>query len=238
MECTGAMWRQVNALLVSVAFASAPARAQGSIDPARAQLNRRRARGDSQDPLLMGRTRASTGSRPARAGAALLLLFATCTPAAAQSGEAAVKAAFLARFADYVEWPSSRRLEAGDPVFLCVVGADPFGRMIDDAVRGQQVDGHPLAVKRLAGAEGAEVCRLAFVEGGSARATADLLAALRGKPVLTVTDASAGPARGIIHFMLYRGRVRFAIDQAEAVRCGLALNSRLLGVALSVKAAR
>jgi hypothetical protein len=158
-------------------------------------------------------------------------------PASAQPSEAAVKAAFLTKFAGYVDWPAGQRLAPGDPLQICIVGADPFGKMIDEAVRGQQVDGHPLALRRLGGPDGAEGCRLVFIAGNSARATADLLAAFRGRPVLTVTDGRAGPQRGMIHFVIADGRVRFDIDQVEAVHSGLNLNARLLGVALSVKAA-
>jgi hypothetical protein len=62
-----------------------------------------------------------------------------------------------------------------------------------------------------------------------------MLAALRGQPALTVTDAAMGPARGMIHFTLQGGRVRFHIDDDMAARSNLAISARLLGLALSVK---
>jgi hypothetical protein len=159
-------------------------------------------------------------------------------PAAAQPSEAAVKAAFLTKFAAYVEWPGSLRLPPTAPMTVCIVGGDPFGRTLDDAARGQQVDGHPLALKRLPNAAGAEICQIAFVEGTPAHATADMLHALQGKPVLTVTDGRAGPQRGIVHFVVDGGRVRFHIDQAAAESAGLNLNARLLAIALSVRTTR
>jgi hypothetical protein len=159
-------------------------------------------------------------------------------PAAAQPSEAAVKAAFLPKFAAYVGWPAGAKPPPGAPLTLCVVGSDPFGRMIDEAARGQQVDGHALTVRRLPGAEGADGCQIAFLQGTSPGATGQMLASLRGKPVLTVTDARAGPQRGMIFFVVDGGRVRFHIDQAAAQQCGLTLNARLLAIALSVRTAR
>jgi hypothetical protein len=151
--------------------------------------------------------------------------------------EYAVKAAFLPKFAGYVDWPGAARPPAGGPLILCLVGGDPFGRMIDDAVRGQQVDQHPIAVRRLGSDQGTAGCHIAFVQGNAAHNTAQLLDGLSGRPVLTVTDERAGPRRGMVHFVVNEGRVRFHIDQAAAARSGLAINSRLLAIALSVRQA-
>ncbi|MBV8685207.1 MAG: YfiR family protein [Alphaproteobacteria bacterium] len=174
----------------------------------------------------------------ALAAAALLAALALGAPAArAQPSDLAVKAAFLPKFAGYVGWPGGGGGPRA-PLVLCVIGGDPFGRMIDEAVRGQQVDGRPIAVRRLAGTEGAESCQLAFVQGANPRATQQMLAALRGRPILTVTDSRAGPARGMIFFVVEGGRVRFHIDQVQAQQSGLTLNARLLAIALSVRTAR
>jgi hypothetical protein len=166
------------------------------------------------------------------------LALLSAAPAAAQPSETAVKAAFLTKFAAYVDWPSSVRLAPNAPITLCVVGSDPFGRTIDAAVRGQQIDGHPILLKRMASAAGADGCQVAFIDGNAAHSTADLLHALQGKPVLTVTDGRDGPQRGMIHFVVDGGRVRFHIDQATAESCGLGLSARLLAIALSVRTSR
>lgn len=168
--------------------------------------------------------------------AALALLCAA--PAAAQPSEVAVKAAFLTKFPAYVDWPASLRLAPNAPITLCVVGGDPFGRTIEEAVRGQQIDRHPLVLKRMTNAAGADGCQVAFVDGTAAHSTADLLHALQGKPVLTVTDGHDGPERGMIHFVVDGGRVRFHIDQAAAESSGLGLSARLLAIALSVRTNR
>ncbi|MGA9580572.1 MAG: YfiR family protein, partial [Allosphingosinicella sp.] len=117
---------------------------------------------------------------------------------------------------------------------ICILGGDPFGRLIDEAARGQQVDGHPLRVRRLGVPAQAGGCHVAFVQGGAPA----LLQGLQGKPVLTVTDARAGARGGMIHFVIHRGRVRFNIDEAQAARSGVGISSRLLGIALTVRQRR
>jgi hypothetical protein len=165
----------------------------------------------------------------------LLLASVALASAAAQPGQAAVKAAFLAKFAAYVDWPARLRLAPTAPMTLCILGDDPFGRSIDDRVKGEQVGRHPLVVKRLPSAAGAEECQIAYVAGNAPRGTPETLRALQGKPVLTVTDDRAGATRGMIHFVVDGGRVRFLIDEAAAQSAGLTLNARLLAIALSVR---
>lgn len=180
--------------------------------------------------------------RAFRAGWRLLLAtaltLAAAAPARAQPSEDAVKAAFIPKFARYVTWPPAARPGARAPFQLCVIGRDPFGRMLDTAASTEQVDGHGVAVRRLETLEGARGCHLAFVQGQSPQETARLLAGLAATPVLTVTDSRAGPQRGIIHFAVVGGRVRFHIDQAAASARGLAISSRLLALAVDVRQAR
>ncbi|HEX8239292.1 MAG TPA: YfiR family protein [Allosphingosinicella sp.] len=161
---------------------------------------------------------------------AALALLALPAPAAAPPSDVAVKAAFLTKFPAYVAWPAGARPRPGAPLHICILGGDPFGRLIDEAARGQQVDGHPLQVRRMAAPGQAGGCHIAFVQGG-----APLLQGLQGKPVLTVTDARAGAQSGMIDFVIHQGRVRFNIDEAQAARSGVGISSRLLGIALSVR---
>jgi len=153
----------------------------------------------------------------------------------AQASDAAVKAAFLPRFARYVTWPPAAVPKGSNPFVLCVIGSDPFGSMLDDAARSQSVDGRKIAVRRLDGAAGADGCQIAFVGGSKGQTAAQMLSALAGKPLLTVTDGGTGGARGMIHFTVVGGHVRFFIDEASAAQRGLSISSRLLALAIGVK---
>jgi hypothetical protein len=162
---------------------------------------------------------------------AALALLAVPAASAAPPSDVAVKAAFLTKFPAYVAWPAAARPRPGAPLQICILGGDPFGRLIDEAARGQQVDGHPLQVRRLGAPGSAGGCHVAFVQGGGGA----MLQGLQGKPVLTVTDARAGAQGGMIHFVIHQGRVRFNIDEAQAARSGVGISSRLLGIALTVR---
>jgi hypothetical protein len=150
----------------------------------------------------------------------------------AEPTDTAVKAAFLPRFARYVTWPTTATPNGTEPIVLCVIGGDPFGAMLDDAARSQLVDGRRIVIRRLDSAAGADNCQIAYVGGGRQGA---ILASIGRKPVLTVTDGANGGERGIIHFVLVGGRVRFFIDQSAAKQRGLSISSRLLALAAGVR---
>src|SRR5688500_4400821 len=169
------------------------------------------------------------------------LLLGGIAPASAIRGtppkllELSVKATFLPKFLAYINWPPNAGPAASEPIQLCVIGRDPFGTRLDEAVAGQRVDQHPVTLRRMETAQAATGCRLAFVSGSAAQPAAAALKALQGTPVLTVTDSRLGPTRGMVHFDLKDGRVRFHIDDASAASSDLSISTRLLSLALTVK---
>jgi hypothetical protein len=182
------------------------------------------------------------GTRPNLwAISAAALLIGGIAPASAIRGappkllELSVKATFLPKFLAYIAWPPTASSAASETIQLCVIGRDPFGTRLDEAVAGQRVDQHPIAVRRVETAQAATGCRLAFVGGSASQPAAAALKELQGMPVLTVTDSRLGPARGMVHFDLKDGRVRFHIDDASAASSNLSISSRLLSLALTVK---
>ena len=162
------------------------------------------------------------------------VMLASALPAAAAVTEMDVKAAFLPRFARYVTWPANARPNGSDPFVLCVIGSDPFGSALDTAARSQSVDGHRIIVRRTGSAGSAGGCHIAFIGAGGAESIGESLAMLRSRPVLTVTDSRNGGQRGIIHFAIAGGRVRFYINEAGAADRNLSISSRLLALAISV----
>lgn len=156
-------------------------------------------------------------------------------PARAQPSDTAVKAAFLPRFARYVTWPPAAAPGGTEPFVLCVIGEDRFGRLLDNAANSQSIAGKPVSVRRMRNASEAAGCHVAFVQGTRAQSAGQILTALDRRPILTVTDAGNGSPRGVVHFAVINGRVRFFIDQGAAQRRGLTVSSRLLALAVGVK---
>ena len=142
--------------------------------------------------------------------------------------EYAVKASYLYKFAPFVQWPAAAFAGPSAPLIICIAGQDPFGHMLEDAVRGQRVNGHPFEVRHVDAARAGMPCHILYAGGGAGEA----LQAVANAPVLTVTDGSQGG--GIIQFVTVQGHVRFAINQAAAAGNGIEISSKLLGLAVKV----
>lgn len=168
-----------------------------------------------------------------------VLLGTAAARAQGDSLELAVKATYLYKFAPFVEWPSSVWRSPSSPFLLCVAGDDPFGEILDEAVAGQHVGAHPIALRRLPIVTRESGCDLLYDAGSPAQPVAEALAAVRGTPVLTVTDAERnGGAKGIINFVILDNHVRFEIDDAAAAKNGLVISSKLLSLAVHVTPGR
>ncbi len=170
-----------------------------------------------------------------RAFGATALGLLPCGAAGAQgpSLEYAVKATYLCKFPPFVEWPTG---SSAKPLELCVAGDDPFGPLLDQAAGGQRIGDRPLSVRRLDAVGSAEGCDILYVAGSPQQSVAQALAAVRGAPVLSVTDAAMSPdAKGIVHFVVVDNRVRFEIDAQAASASGLKISSKLLDLAVNVR---
>lgn len=169
-------------------------------------------------------------------GVATASLFAQPASAARQSSvELAVKATFLTKFTSYVDWPP-RSLPAGAPIIICVIGADPFGSALEQAVSGQSSGGHPLILRRYDAARDVDKCHIAYL-GGSSRDISSALASAASNPVVTVTDSRNANVNGMIHFQLVGNSVKFDIDTYKSSRAGVGISSKLLGLARKVRRA-
>jgi len=169
-----------------------------------------------------------------RVSVALLALLAAAGGGAARGAqpiEYAIKASYLYKFAPFVQWPATAFETPTAPLSICIAGTDPFGPALSEAVRGQRVNGHPIVVRRIDAVRPGLTCQILYVGGED---TSAALQAVAHEPILTVTDRNRGGSGGMIQFVMMAGRVRFSIDQAAALGSGIAISSKLLGLAVSV----
>jgi hypothetical protein len=163
-----------------------------------------------------------------------ILAVLTTVPAGVEAAtpEAEVKAAYLYKLASFVRWPGD---PGGGTFKFCVVGRDDVAGVLQQLVRGQQVDGHPLAVEHVTAgqADQAKSCQVLFLGRGPDTAHV-LLQATRGLPVLTVGDRNGGTRGGVIDILMRDGHDRLAVDRANADARHLQLSSKLLNVAVTV----
>lgn len=182
-------------------------------------------------------------SRLAHAAAVAWLACALGTPppAAAQAAppaaasERSVKAAYIYRFLPYVEWPSSA-LAAGAPLVIGVLAADDVAQELEQIVRNRTGDERPIVVRRLGAGDGATGVHVLYLGQDAITRAPQVMKALHGRPVLTISDADEALERGfVIGLVQVDSRLRFEVNAEAAERGGLKLSSRLLTVALRVR---
>ncbi len=166
----------------------------------------------------------------------LLLLTAGPKPAVGEVSEYAVKAAYLYNFTQFVKWPEGA-LAADGSFVIGVLGDDPFGDALDGAVQGKTSGGHPLKVKRL-GAFSAGMgpklakCQVVFISYSEKDQVKEILQALKGASVLTVSEIEQFPLKGGgIQFDQEGQKITITLNETAAKKAGLSVSSQLLQVA-------
>jgi hypothetical protein len=175
-----------------------------------------------------------------RAGIAVLpILLAAGLQAGADGapiGEYQLKAVFLFNFAKFVEWPPQAFADAHDPFTICVLGDNPFGSSLDDAVRGKTVANRPIAIHLISSPQQARSCQILFVSASERKRMRGILDTLRICCVLTVGDTDDFTTNGgIVQFKVNEARVRIEIDAEAAGRANLRISSKLLSLADPVR---
>jgi len=147
-----------------------------------------------------------------------------------------VKAAFLYNFAKFVEWPAQVFKTSQDPIVVCVLGQNPFGNALEEAIRGKSVEGRGFAFRQVADAEEASVCQILFVSSSEGKHFRALYPSLKQAGILTVGETQGFAANGgMINFKLDGGHVRFEINVGAAEHAQLQISSKLLSLAQIVK---
>ncbi len=147
-----------------------------------------------------------------------------------------VKAAFLYNFAKFVEWPPQAFHDSGAPLTICVLGQNPFGRSLDQAVDGKVVDDRRLVVRQFADVRQVSGCHILFVSASERKVLRSILGDLKESGVLTVGETDGFTADGgVISLLLEGDRVRFEINLDAAGRQKLRISSKLLSLARIVK---
>ena len=146
-----------------------------------------------------------------------------------------VKAAFLYNFAKFVEWPTGTLGRSGS-IAICVLGQNPFGRMLEDTVSGKNVDGKTFVVRRVSDGKTAALCQILFVSSSERTRIEAMLGELRTGHVLTVGESDAFiDEGGIVNLKLDNGKVQIQISINAAEQAGVRISSKLLSLAQIIR---
>jgi hypothetical protein len=168
------------------------------------------------------------------ASAVTLIFIPAQSGAQSTPDEYRLKAAFVYRFPQFVEWPASA-LQGARTVDLCVLQPNPFGSQLEQLVTGESLSGLPLRVRVIKTVEAIQGCHALFASARSEVAEA-ALKAVAGRPILTVGESDHFlDAGGIIALKVVDRRVRFDVNAANAQKAGLRISAQLLNLAATIR---
>ncbi len=165
------------------------------------------------------------------------LMIAACIalPAAAESKESELKAAFVYNFAKFTEWPAFKNNDDSD-LNLCLAGNGTLGKVLSN-LKGRNVRGHKLNVIKVDSTTEPGDCHILYVsrsEAGNADALMNSLAGEQG--LLSISDIDGfTQSGGIIELKVVNNKMRFSINLRAAREADLTLSSKLLRLATTVE---
>lgn len=152
------------------------------------------------------------------------------TAQASETREYAVKAAYLFKFMNLIEWPNEAKIQR---FIIGVVGPGPFGPSLDD-ISGKVVRGKPLDVVTypMVKLPAPTDQMILFIDRANDNKLATILKDLKGRNVLTVGESEKFAERGgCINLVTVNNRVRFRINVDAVRRAELKISPRLVKVA-------
>lgn len=165
------------------------------------------------------------------AGQPLMLLAAGAT-----ATESQVKAVFVFNFSHFVEWPADTFAAPTAPFVIGVLGGETLAAQLDVAVRGERVAQHPLQVRRVDSVGEIGDCHILYIDQSQGAQLNNILAALKGRGTLTVSDLDGASLRGVmIQLATESNRIRLLINVESARDAGLTISSNLLRPAQIVR---
>ena len=148
------------------------------------------------------------------------------------SREYPLKAVFLLNFAHYTEWPTNAFPTPDLPFVIGVLGDDPFGKLLDDAVRDEMLNGRKIVVERYRRVEEIKTCHILYIGQSESRRIPKNLADLKGRPILTVSDnENSAYQDACVRFRMENNKIRLRMNTDALKAANLIMSSKLLRAA-------
>lgn len=162
-------------------------------------------------------------------GALICCAFVRGAGAIESASEYQVKAVFLYNFSHFVEWPPQAFTTPNEPFVIGILGDDPFGARMDEAVHGELINQHPLVIRRFRSAADVGNCQVLYIDRSESAHLKPILAALDHRNTLTVADLDGSAGHGVmIELTTENNRIRLRINAEAAKAAGLTISSKLL----------
>lgn len=146
-----------------------------------------------------------------------------------------IKAAYLYQFTKFTQWPEDFFSDPDTPIRICVLGRNPFGKILDSFSTRTSQQRH-LSIEYLSSLQDVTNCHIIYISSSEEKRLTQILQRVGHSPILTVSDMENFTRRGgIIGFVPKKRKVGIEINVQASRQAGTKLSSKLLKVATLVK---
>ena len=146
--------------------------------------------------------------------------------------QARTKAAFLATFPSFVDWPDGAFSTPSSPLVACVLGDFRFGTTLAEVSRDAAPHGRRIAVRWIKSDDQIHGCHILFVSGSEFSHYAKVIALVQGTSTFTVGEtANFLAAGGMISISYENEGIQFEVNLVSAREAHFHVSSKLLALA-------
>lgn len=148
------------------------------------------------------------------------------------SHEYELKAVLIYNFAQFTEWPTNAFESADSPFVIGILGNDPFGGTLETTVQNETRVGRKFIVKHFSSVEEVTNCHILYIGQSEAKRLDKVVAELKGKPVLTLSDILNSAYQGVcVRFLTENNKIRLRVNTDSLQAANLVMSSKLLRLA-------
>jgi hypothetical protein len=143
------------------------------------------------------------------------------------------RAAYVAGFGEFVEWPAAVFTDSGAPFVIGIYGSGTGDAKLLSLAQGQRINGRVVVILTLASEKDFSRCQVLFVRGSQKKNLPGIVARLKHASVLTVSeDLNDFDGSGVmINLFSVEGKTLFEVNRDAAKLAGLKISSKLLALA-------
>jgi len=165
-----------------------------------------------------------------------LLLFITLCgfspQVASEAQEYNLKAAFLYRFTNYIEWYS---LAPEKEFTIGVLGDSPIYDALREIAKTKTVNNKKINVRHFNDLEEIKGCQILFISKNASNSWDEIVVKAKAENMLTISEEEGCAAKGMaINFVLANETLKFEINKTTIDILGLKISSQLLKLAVYV----
>jgi hypothetical protein len=163
------------------------------------------------------------------------MLLAPYSVRADETKEYLVKAAFIYNFVKFVEWPDGKAIAGQSHIDICVLGDSPISQQSEvfKLASTAKLSISLVTERNLRNVAGH--CHVVFISPDKAESLREILAALKGQPVLTVSDMDDFAENGgMVGFVPVDNKIKVAVNRKSVSAVGMRVDAQLLEIAVKV----